>query len=227
MKRMTIVNALDFFGYHLCEQAMDMGFDVIAVEPDELTDEQTLMKDLFARNSLFTHTTTTPDEATHTIINAYERQSTIKGTQLAPITGNGHIRIPTLYGPFQPNTHVYNTLIQTALRNEKGDLEQLTALGEKEAADLLYAGDAAKAALEKVEECITSPIILSNKEDQAWTAGLTEILKAFETLSWSQDLVNIRGEERKIDEDVTVVQVEGMAIDEGIKRQIEWMRTIM
>ncbi|RNA70046.1 hypothetical protein [Alteribacter keqinensis] len=227
MKRVTIVNALDFFGYHLCEEAMNRGIEVTAVDNKDLNEEQEIMRDLFARNSLFT-LRSEPDEQdeNQVIVNAYEREARCDGIRVTSADKDGDIRLPALYGPFQPETMVYSSLIRTALEGKDAEFSRLTLAAEKEAVDLLYAGDAASDVFEKMENAEDGPILLSSPGSETWKTGLTTVLDTFEHLKGAGKLLNVTAAERTVGEGVTVVTVEGITPAEGVKLQIEWMERL-
>ncbi|MBM7659773.1 UDP-glucose 4-epimerase [Bacillus mesophilus] len=130
------------------------------------------------------------------VVDHNERQEITEDTPINPVTGKGKmfnsleemiqskcneeacsyliLRFPTLYGPWQPDSYVYQRAI---LALEEGKTEQFIENKDEYKGDLLYVGDAVQALL-NAKSCSTRNELIhitSGKEGE-WEKGLSHIL---------------------------------------------------
>ncbi|PYZ97445.1 hypothetical protein CR205_02270 [Alteribacter lacisalsi] len=233
MERIKIKNGLDFFGYHLCEEALSRGIEVSIEEEGELTEEQEMMKALFVRNSLFTFG---GEEANVTLVNGYERAGTAAGDDILAGREEGDILLPPLYGPFQPKNRGFAALLSSC----EEDTRLFRECAEKEGNGLIHARDGAKAVLDLLEKEERPLARITGPDRKLWNDGVLYLADRFEKLEWCRDLIQGEADDkgnggvketgRLPDEQEaysgekrTIIQVSGRPVKKGLAEQLAWM----
>ncbi|TMW71472.1 hypothetical protein [Alteribacter natronophilus] len=247
MERIRIINGLDFFGYHLCEEAIARGIEIILAEDGKLTEEQEMIKALFARNSLVSFE---EKEADVTLVNEYERAGKYPGEAVVAGREEGDILLPPLYGPFQPEDGGFAALISGAEKSVSRFREWTLSEGK----GLVHAGDAAEAVLDLLEMKEKLYVRITENMPDTWEKGVRFLADRFEELDWCRELLEEESdghgetegvgrteangekeggpsdpegdEQKKNGSDEMkrlVVKVSGRPLEKGLEEQIAWM----
>lgn len=274
MKRVIVVGALTFIGYHLVQKFLKEEVEVYALDFDDMKSVSKVNEEklcLIGRNALFTYSSLRDDEGWEVLektdidaayfclcepnqqkdfrneriilqyvkrFESFCRRKEIKLIVLSSVEVN-HVcssdensmlfskierevkkgsadycilRVPTVYGPWQPLFMTYHHLILSQIKQQT-----ISASVEEYACDLLYVEDVARCLYDFGRKRTETKIYsLCSGEENQWQKGI-ELLQ-------ETGKIQIHRKECQNDEGTEKIAINQMALEDGLKRQISHIK---
>ncbi|WP_096435756.1 NAD(P)-dependent oxidoreductase [Alteribacter populi] len=247
MNRIVILGGLDFFGFYLSQSLMNRGIEVIAVQEMPMTKLEYDLNSFFVRNSLFS-LAFLPEQsdaaidrvrrADKFVLNEYAQ--TFESAAVAKFTAENDVirvcrendkqedpdiiplftvKVPTLYGPYQPEKMVFATLLTSIVKDEwTFTVDDLINEANQEAGDLLYVEDTADALADYITGNGAEDIQLTSGRKKRWKEAFCSLIQRYEKLTKYKEIATkVEDQDEKANDRFVIIK--DRSIDEGIEEQ--------